>query len=76
MAEQLLGVLSVAVLFLAYVLILQCLTAAALLLARYIALQVQSLRSLLGESPRTVPAPLIDQDSGESYRLGGGLARW
>jgi hypothetical protein len=76
MVEQLVGAASVLVLFLAYLLILQAMTAAVVLLGQFITVQVRVLRSLLAESPGAVPAPLIDQDSGEPYKLGGGLGRW
>jgi hypothetical protein len=80
MAEQFAGVASVAVAVLAYLVVVEALTAAAVLLAQFIALQVRSLRgALLGEPPR--PAGEVHQaragesDQQPAYRLGGDL-RW
>ena len=76
--EQATGVVSVAVVLLAYLLVLQAMTASVLLLARYCALQWRSLRALLAvEPPRPAPAPQVrqDQDQPRPYRLGGDL-RW
>jgi hypothetical protein len=69
MVDELLGALSVAALILCYVVVVECLTAAALLLARYIGQQARHLWAMLPEPPeRTPDSPL--------YRLGGGLKRW
>jgi hypothetical protein len=72
--EQATGVVSVAVVLLAYLVVLQVMTASVLLLARYCALQWRSLRALLAVEP---PAPEAhqDQDQPRPYRLGGDL-RW
>jgi hypothetical protein len=77
--EQLAGVLAVAAVFLAYLLVLQCMMAAALLLAQYTVIQGRALRTLIQEPPRP-PLPEVqqDQDAAESppFRVGGGLMRW
>ena len=69
MAEQLAGAASFCVLVLCYVLLVECLTAACVLLARYIGLQVQRLRAEIRPQP-TRPVPV------ESYRVGGGIKKW
>jgi hypothetical protein len=78
MMEQLLGAATAGVLVLAYLLIVQALMAAAVLLAQFIVVQVRALWSLVAPSwlppPAAVP-PVVD-DQGEPYKLGGGLARW
>jgi len=74
--EQLAGVLSVAALLLGYLLVLQCMTAAALLLSQFIAVQWRALRSLLVAPPRPATPEIEDQDPLEPYRVGGGLMRW
>jgi hypothetical protein len=80
MVEQLTGAAIAAVIVLCYLLILQTMTAAVVLLAQFIVVQVRALWSLVewtptpGE-PSRPPVPLVD-DQGEPYRLGGGLARW
>lgn len=76
MVEQLVGALSAAALLLGYLLVLQCMTAAVLLLCQYIAVQWRALRFLL-EGPHLPARPEVeDQDRGEPYRVGGGLMRW
>jgi hypothetical protein len=77
MAEQLLGAASAAVLVVTYLLVLQCMTAAALLLAQYIALQWRSLVALVNEPPSTVQGEAKDQGEPQPpVRLGGSLIRW
>ena len=74
--EQATGVVSVAVVLLAYLLVLPVMTASGLLLARYCALQWRSLRALLAvEPPHPAPAPEAHQDQSRPYRLGGDLRR-
>jgi hypothetical protein len=79
MAEQLTGAASVAVLVLAYAVVVEALTAAVVLLAHFIALQVRNLRGVLVGRP-AAPAREVHeargQDDGQPYRLGGGLMRW
>jgi hypothetical protein len=71
MVEEVAGATMVLVIVLAYVLIVQTMTAAVVLLAEFIVLRVRALRSLLAVEPepvrQTEPAP---------YRIGGGLMRW
>jgi hypothetical protein len=80
--EQLAGAASVAVVVLAWLLLVEAMTAAIVLLAHFTVLQWRALRSLLTvEPPRPVPVSAGDQDQahGESprqpYRLGGDL-KW
>jgi hypothetical protein len=69
MLDELLGALSVAVLILCYVLMVQALMAACLILARFVAEQARALWAMLPPPPeRTPDTPL--------YRLGGGLRKW
>jgi hypothetical protein len=75
MVEQLAGVLSVAALLLGYLLVVQCMTAAVLLLAQYIAVQGRALWSLLTVEP-TRPGRAQVEGQDQHYRVGGGLMRW
>ena len=80
MVEQLTGAGLAAIFVLGYVLIVQAMTAAVVLLAQFIVVQVRTLWSLVEWTPTpgepSLPsAPLVDHQ-GEPYRLGGGLARW
>jgi hypothetical protein len=65
-----------AIVVLGYLLVLQAMTAAVVLLAQFIVVQVRALWSLIMvERAASVPAPPVD-DQGKPYRLGGGLAKW
>jgi hypothetical protein len=78
MAEQLTGAGLAAIVVLGYLLIVQAMTAAAVLLAQFIVVQVRALWSLVAPSwlsPPSSAAPVVD-DQGEPYKLGGGLLRW
>jgi hypothetical protein len=76
MVEQLTGAASVAVLVLAYLLVLQAMTAAVLLLGQFIVLQARALAANVGERPPRSPEPApVVGDEGESYRVGGGLLK-
>jgi hypothetical protein len=75
MVEQLAGVLSVAALLLGYLLVVQCMTAAVLLLAQYIDVQWRALRSLLTVEP-TRPGRAQVEGQDQRYQVGGGLMRW
>jgi hypothetical protein len=68
---------TVLVLVLAYLLILQALTAAAVLLAQFIVWRVRALRSVLGDIKSASSPEVQPQTAGESrrYRLGGYI-RW
>lgn len=81
MAEQLTGAGVGLVLALGYVLLVQALAAAIVLLGQFIVLQWRSLKTLLSqEPPRPLPVPAreVHQARGEPepYRVGGGLRRW
>jgi hypothetical protein len=71
MVEEVAGTATALVIVLAYVLIVQTMTVAIVLLCEFIVLRVRTLRSLLSVEPepvgQTEPAP---------YRVGGGLMRW
>ena len=78
MAEQLVGAASVLVVVLGYVLLVQVLMAAIILLGMFTVLQWRSLVDLLGEPPRPVPAT-AEADQGEppsGVRVGGGVIFW
>jgi hypothetical protein len=79
MVEQLAGVASVAVVVLAYLMLLEAMTAAMVLLATFTVVQWRSLRALLVAEPShpvAAPAREVNQARGEPYRVGGGLAHW
>ena len=73
--EQVTGAAMVAVIVLGYVLIVQALTAAVVLLAEFIVLRVRALRSLLAIE-REAPAPVEPLGQEPAYRIGGGLLKW
>jgi hypothetical protein len=81
MADQFLGAASVAVAVLAYVVVVEALTAAAVLLAQFIMVRLGSMRALLGQ-PRPVAARELheargqDDDQPAPYHVGGGVMRW
>lgn len=76
MVEQMTGALAALVIGLGYLLLLQAMTVAMILLAGYIVRHMRALRSLLAEPPRPAMTAVEDQDSSEPYRVGGGLIRW
>jgi hypothetical protein len=82
MAEQMAGAGTVLVVGLGYLLLVQALTAAIVLLAQFIVMQWRSLRTLVSqEPPRTLPAPAreVHQARGDQTHqvvIGGGLRRW
>jgi hypothetical protein len=71
MIEQLTGAGISAIVVLAYVLLVQAMTAAIVLLAEFIVLRVRVLRELLAASDKPTESP-----TGEPYQVGGGLVRW
>jgi hypothetical protein len=76
MMEQVTGAGIAAIVVLGYLLIVQSMTAAVVLLAQFIVVQVQALWSLVKvEWKPPASAPLVD-DQEEPYRLGGGLLKW
>jgi hypothetical protein len=71
--QQLAGAATVAVIVLTYIVLVQVLTAACVLLAQFITLQIRALRSLIASPQnREIPAEPHQQ----AYKVGGGLARW
>lgn len=80
MIEQMTGAASVAVLVLAYVLLVEAMMAAIVVLAHFTMLQWRSLWSLLAQSRPVVPVAVEDQDQGQlqgvPYVIGGNLRRW
>jgi hypothetical protein len=68
--QQLLGAASVLVLALTYLLIVQAMMAAIILLAEFMVIQVHRLWTML--PPASEPNPQAEA----TYKLGGGLARW
>jgi hypothetical protein len=75
MIGQLWGAGSALVLVLGYVLLVQAMSAAVVLLAEFIVLRVRVLRSLLAIE-REAPAPMEPRGQEPAYRIGGGLMRW
>jgi hypothetical protein len=71
--QQLAGAATVAVIVLTYIVLVQALTAACVLLAQFITLQVRTLRSLIA-TPQNPSIPAEPHE--QAYKLGGGLARW
>jgi hypothetical protein len=89
MADQLLGAASWAVLTLAYLLLVEALAAAIVVLAEFTVYRVRSLRGALnGHARPAAPAREVHEARGDGdrqpypggtakpYRLGGGLMRW
>jgi hypothetical protein len=81
MADQLLGAASVAVVVLAYVVLVEAMMAAVVLLAAFTVMQWRHLCALLAYRP---PAPARElhesrgpgDDQGTRVRIGGGLRHW
>jgi hypothetical protein len=77
--EQVAGAGIGTMVILAYVLLLEAMTAAILLLGQFIVLQVRALRGLTVEpKPSSAPVPVASPEpapQGQTYRLGGDL-RW
>lgn len=71
MVEEVAGATTVLVIVLAYVLIVQAMTAAVVLMAEFIVLRVRALRNLLAVEPEPVRQP-----ESAPYRVGGGLLKW
>jgi hypothetical protein len=74
--ELVTGALAALVVAVAYLLVLQAMTAAMIMLAGYIVRQARALRSLLAEPSRPAMPAVEDQHQPEPYRVGGGLMRW
>jgi membrane protein implicated in regulation of membrane protease activity len=82
MLEQVTGALLATALVLVYLIIVQLLMSAIVLLAQYFVLQVRALRRLLASAPQVgeaqpqgQTAPVVDGQS-QPYRVGGGIRRW
>jgi hypothetical protein len=82
MFEQLTGALLATALALVYIVVVQLLMSAIVLLAQYFVLQVRALRRLVASAregeqaqPQGETAPVVD-DQSQPYRVGGGLIRW
>jgi hypothetical protein len=82
MGEQLLGAASACVLVLAYVLIVQTMTAAVVLLCEFILIRVRILWAMVprpGDRPevdRSIVGDVDGPNAGPLYRLGGGIRLW
>ncbi len=76
MLEQLAGAATATVLVLTYLLLVEVLTAACLLLAQYIGWQIRALRSVIGTpSKPAIETQAAEEPHTQTYRLGGDL-RW
>jgi hypothetical protein len=73
MVEQVTGAATATVVVLAYVLLVQCLTAACVLLCEFIVLWVRALWGVVGieQSPQAGKVTPLPDDQGEPYRIGG-----
>jgi hypothetical protein len=71
MVEQLAGAASASIIILAYLILLQVMTAIAVLLSQFLVLQIRSLRSMFLSQKPTDASPAT-----EPYRIGGGLMKW
>jgi len=71
MMGELAGAATILVVVLAYVLIVQAMMAAVVLLAQFIVVQVQTLRTAMAHT--RAPSPMVERPS---YRVGGGLMKW
>jgi hypothetical protein len=78
MVDQVTDAAIAAVLVLAYVLLVQCLAAACVLLSEFIVLRVRALWGVVGieRSPQAGKVTPLPDDQGEPYRIGGGLLKW
>jgi hypothetical protein len=79
MLDQVAGALLWAGVVLAYLLLVEAMAAAVVLLARFTVLQWRSLRTLLSQEPPRRAGPMVvdqDQAEAETFRVGGGLMRW
>jgi hypothetical protein len=76
--EQVTGAAVASVVVMGYLLLVEGLTAAIVLLAHFIVLQVRALRTLAVVEPKPTPAPMVEsaaEPQGQTYRLGGDL-KW
>jgi hypothetical protein len=78
MVEAVTGAAVAGVIALGYLLLVEVMAAAILLLCQFVVLQARALRALWAEAPRPRVAPVEEQDTAEGkpmYRLGGDV-RW
>jgi hypothetical protein len=77
--QQVTGGAVASIVALAYVLVVQAMTAAILLLGQFVVLQVRALRNLAVVEPKDAPTPapvsVVEPEQGPPYRLGGDL-KW
>lgn len=75
--ESVTGAAIATVVVLAYVLLVQCLTAACVLLCEFIVLRVRALWGVVGieRSPQAGKVTPLPDDRGEPYRIGGSILR-
>ena len=78
MVDRVTGAAMATVVVLSYVLVVQCLTAACVLLCEFIVLRVRALWGVVGieRSPQAGKVTPLPDDQGEPYRVGGGLLKW
>jgi hypothetical protein len=76
MGTQLTGAAIFGIVVLSYVLILQAMVAAVVILGEFIVVRVRALWSLVGPGWKPPASAPMDEDQGEPYRVGGGLMRW
>jgi hypothetical protein len=71
------GAATATVVVLAYVLLVQCLMAACVLLCEFIVLRVRALWGVVGieRSPQAGKVTPLPDDQGEPYRIGGSVLR-
>lgn len=74
--EQMTGAGIVSIVVLAYVLLVQAMCAAILLLGQFIVLQVRSLRSLVVVEPTPAHAPVPELPPDHKVVIGGGIRKW
>jgi hypothetical protein len=70
MVDQITGVATVLALVLSYLLLVQTMMAAVVLLAQYIVVQVRNLWGMVATTQRS---PVVKS---RSYQVGGGIRRW
>jgi hypothetical protein len=76
--EQLTGAGVVSIVVLAYVLLLEAVTAAIVMLGQFLVLQIRVLRSLVEPEPKPTPAPTPVPGPPPHHEvvIGGGVRKW
>jgi hypothetical protein len=76
--EQLVGACVGTVVVLAYVLLLEAVTAAIVMLGQFLVLQIRALRSLVEHEPKPTPAPapVPEPPPSREVVIGGGIRKW